>query len=54
MTLARSADGLKLKLYNIIKSKEVTAIIEGPYGNGLKLELFNTVLLFTSSIRIAV
>jgi hypothetical protein len=53
MTLARSAEGLKLESYDTANSKELTAIIEGPYGNGLNLESFDTVLLFASGIRIA-
>ena len=53
MTLARSAGGLKLESYDTAKSKELTAIIEGPYGNGLKLDSFDTVLLFASGIGIA-
>jgi hypothetical protein len=54
MILVRSAEGLKLESYDIVRSKELTAIIEGPYRNRLNLESFNIVLLFTSSIRIAV
>jgi hypothetical protein len=53
MTLARSAKGLKLESYDTAKSKELRAIIEGPYGNELNLKSFDTVLLFASGIRIA-
>jgi hypothetical protein len=53
MTLARSAKGLELESYDRARSKELTAIIEGPYGNELNLESFDTVLLFASGIRIA-
>jgi hypothetical protein len=53
MTLARSDGGLELESYDTARSTELTAIIEGPYGNGQDLELFDTVLLFASGIRIA-
>jgi hypothetical protein len=51
--LANSLEGLELESYDTARSKELKAIIEGPYGNKLNLESYDTVLLFATGIGIA-
>ena len=52
ITLARSLKKIKFKLYDALRPKELKAIIEGLYGNKLKLKLYDTVLLFITGIGI--
>jgi predicted ferric reductase len=53
IALAKRGEELVLGSYDTAESKELMAIIEGPYGNELNLESYDTVLLFATGIGIA-